>query len=302
MKRGFDEMEWQQLEYFRAVAKIEHFRKSAELLSISQPALSRSITKLEEELGVALFDRTGRSVRLNKFGRIFLKRVENGLKEISMGIQEINQLKNPYTGTVSLAFLQTLGITILPEILGHFNKQYPHVEFQLYQNKIFDSIQLLLNREVDLCLISKFDDHPNITWHPLMDEELFAYVPANHRLATRSSIALHELSEDDFISFKNELGMREIINNFCEKAGFTPVIKFEGEDVPTLAGLVSAGLGVSILPAFHGISPEKVKQIPISEPYCHREIGLAWLNEDRLSPSAKLFRTYVIEMFSKSQK
>jgi DNA-binding transcriptional LysR family regulator len=290
-------MEWQQLEYFRVVAKTEHFRKSAELLAISQPALSRSITKLEEELGVNLFDRAGRSVQLNKFGRVFLKRVENGLKEISIGIQEINQLKNPYTGTVSLAFLQTLGITILPEILSHFNKRYPHVEIQLFQTKILDSINQLLNREVDLCLISKFNDNTNITWHPLLDEELFAYVPANHRLANRPSISLCELSKDNFIGFKKELGMREVINNFCEKAGFTPIIKFEGEDVSTLAGLVSSGLGVTIIPAFHGISSEKIKQISISEPYCHREVGLAWLNGNLLSPSAELFKNFVKESF-----
>ncbi|MFJ7513017.1 LysR family transcriptional regulator [Peribacillus simplex] len=290
-------MEWQQLEYFRVVAKTEHFRKSAELLAISQPALSRSINKLEEDLGVTLFDRTGRSVQLNKFGQLFLKRVENGLNEISIGIQEINQLKNPYTGTISLAFLQTLGLTILPEIISNFNKQYPHVEIQLYQNKVLNSIQQLLNRKVDLCLISSFEKNPNITWHPLMDEELFLYVPASHRFASRSSIALSELSDDNFIGFKEGLGMREVINKLCEKAGFTPVIKFEGEDVSTLAGLVSAGLGITIIPAFHGISSKKIKQISISKPYCHREIGLAWLNGNPLSPSAELFRTYVIEMF-----
>ena len=149
-----DEMEWQQLEYFRIVAKTEHFRKAAELLNISQPALSRSITKLEEELGICLFDRIGRSVKLNQFGRVFLKRVENGLNEISYGVEEINHLKNPYTGMVSIAFLQTFGISILPEIIRNFNEQYPLVEIQLYQNNIFSSVGQLLNREVDLCLIT----------------------------------------------------------------------------------------------------------------------------------------------------
>lgn len=110
-------MEWQQLEYFRVVARLEHFGQAARELAISQPALSRSISKLEEELGVTLFDRMGRSVYLNSFGRVFLERVEKGLTEIAMGVQEIQHLKNPYTGTVALGFLQTLGITILPEIL-----------------------------------------------------------------------------------------------------------------------------------------------------------------------------------------
>ncbi len=290
-------MEWQQLEYFRVVAKTEHFRKAAEQLAISQPALSRSITKLEEELGTLLFDRTGRSVKLNKFGSLFLKRVENGLNEIAFGVQEINQLKNPFTGTVCIAFLQILGITILPEIISHFYKQYPNVTIQLYQNKINDSIQQLLNREVDLCLITPVTNQ-HITWHPLLDEELFLYVPADHRLSERTSVTLNELSEDNFIAFKQELGMHEVINSFCAQAGFTPNIKFEGEDVPTLAGLVSAGLGVTIIPAFHGIDSEKIKQIPISQPYCHREIGIAWLNGIEMSSSVELFRNYVIERYT----
>jgi DNA-binding transcriptional LysR family regulator len=291
-------MEWQQLEYFRVVAKTEHFRKAADLLSISQPALSRSITKLEEELGISLFDRMGRSVQLNNFGRQFLKRVENGLNEIALGVQEINQLKDPYTGTLSLAFLPNLGISILPEIIGYFNKDYPQVEIQLYQNKIKDSVDQLAKREVDLCLISRVGDHPAITWHPLFEEELFLYVPAGHRFASRTSVALHEISGDPFIAFKKELGMREIINHFCEKADISPVIRFEGEDVPTMAGLVSAGLGVTIIPQFNGISSDKIKRIAIADPHCFREIGLAWLKGGTLSPSAALFRDYVIALFN----
>ena len=290
-------MEWQQLEYFRVVAKTEHFRNAAELLNISQPALSRSILKLEEELGINLFDRIGRAVKLNQFGHVFLKRVENGLNEISIGVQEINHLKNPYTGTVSIAFLQTFGISILPDIIRNFNEQYPHIEIELYQNNIFSSIGQLLNREVDLCLITAVTGRSEITWHPLFDEELFLYVPIKHRLAERTSVSLSEITEDHFIAFKKELGMREVINNFCKEAGISPVIKFEGEDVSTMAGLVSAGLGITIIPALHGISSGKMKQISISKPYCHREIGLAWLNDTTLSPSSDLFRNYVIEQY-----
>ena len=290
-------MEWQQLEYFRVAAKTEHFHKAAQRLSISQPALSRSITKLEDELGILLFDRTGRSVKLNKFGRLFLHRVEKGMREIEMGVNEINQLKNPYTGTVSIGFLQILGMTIVPEIVSHFNKQYPDVVIHLYQNRIVDSIQQLLNREVDLCLITQVTDQPAITWHQLLDEELFLYVPVDHPIAGKASVSLSELSKEPFIAFKKELGMRGVIDGFCEQAGFSPFIKFEGEDVPTLTGLVSAGLGVTIIPAFHGISSEKVKRVTISSPYCHRKIGLAWLNGITPSPAVELFKRYILEKY-----
>ena len=290
-------MEWQQLEYFRVVAKTEHFRKAAEMLSITQPALSRSITKLEEELGTLLFDRIGRSVKLNKFGQLFLHRVENGLNEIAIGVEELNQLKNPYTGMVSISFLQILGIKIVPDMIRDFNNRYPDVEIRLFQNNIMASMEQLLSREVDLCLIPQIKDNPKITWHQLFAEELFLYVPAHHPLADRDSVSLSELSQENFIAFKRELGMRDVIDGFCEQAGFSPRIKFEGEDVPTLAGLVSAGLGVTIIPAFHGISPDRVKQIPISEPFCHRKIGIAWLHGTTQPPSVDLFRNHVIGMY-----
>ncbi|MFJ9501006.1 LysR substrate-binding domain-containing protein [Brevibacillus centrosporus] len=112
---------------------------------------------------------------------------------------------------------------------------------------------MLLNREVDICLISTFDPHPQIHWHPLLDEELFLYVPAKHGYAGRTSIALKQLSEDGFIGIRKGLGMREAIDGFCREAGFTPQIKFEGEDIPSIAALVSSGLGVTIIPAFQGI-------------------------------------------------
>lgn len=290
-------MEWQQLEYFRVVAKTEHFRKAAEILSISQPALSRSITKLEEELGTPLFDRTGRSVQLNKFGQLFLRRVENGLNEIAIGVEELNQLKNPYTGTVSISFLQILGIQIVPDIIRDFNEKFPDVEIRLYQNNIMASIEQLLSREVDLCFIPQIKDNAKIMWYKLYDEELFLYVPARHPLAERDSVSLKELSKENFIAFKSGLGMRNVIDGFCEQAGFQPQIKFEGEDVPTLAGLVSAGLGVTIIPAFHGISSDRIKQVQISQPYCHRKMGIAWLRDMSLPPSVELFRSHVIGMY-----
>ncbi|MEF2965249.1 LysR substrate-binding domain-containing protein [Paenibacillus sp. M1] len=210
------------------------------------------------------------------------------MKELSLGIEEVNQLKNPYMGTVSLAFLQTLGITILPDILRRFTEQYPHVNIQLHQNKISNSINQLLDREVDLCLISKFEEHPDIRWRPLLHQELFVYVPSNHRLADKTSIELAELSKDSFIGYK-EVEMQEIIRRFCAEAGFAPAVKYEGDDVSTLAGLVSAGLGVTIIPEFHGVARDKIKRIPLSKPHCIREIGFAWLKEKRLSPSAELF-------------
>ncbi|MGM9924995.1 MAG: LysR family transcriptional regulator [Bacillus sp. (in: firmicutes)] len=289
-------MEWQQLEYFRVVAKIQHFTKAAEILSISQPALTRSITKMEQELGIALFDRVGRTVRLNKYGELFLKHVEKALSEITAGIEEIQQLRNPYTGTVSFSFLLTL-MHIVPDIISHFTKRYPEMNLELHQSSSALSIQQLFDGEVDYCLIGPVDHDSNIIWRLLFEEELFVYVPADHPLAARTLISLAELREEHFISFKKGIGMRETTENYCKQVGFIPKIKFEGEDVSTVMSLVSSGLGVTLVPEFNGIASDKIKKIAVSHPSCCRAIGIAWLKGKALSPTAELFKDEVIAMF-----
>ena len=116
-------MEWQQLEYFQMLAKIQHMTKAAEQLSISQPALSRSIARLEDELGVPLFERQGRSIRLNRYGELFVKRVHNIMREYQAGLQEIQQIVDPNHGEVSLGFLHTLGTNVVPDLIRHFRKK-----------------------------------------------------------------------------------------------------------------------------------------------------------------------------------
>ncbi|WP_028550180.1 LysR family transcriptional regulator [Paenibacillus sp. UNC451MF] len=290
-------MEWQRLEYFRVVAKTEHFTKAAEQLAISQPALSRSITHLEEELGVALFDRIGRSVQLNPFGKRFLQRVDRALQEIQDGVQELHQMQDPYTGSVSLAFVMTFGLSILPELLSKFNRVYPNVEFLLHQSPTTIIHKQLLHSEVDLSIVGLLENRKGITWHKLIEEELFVYVPANHRLASQDAIRLAELAEEPFITFKRGYGMRTLTDQLCGLAGFVPKIKFEGDDVATVSVLVSSGLGVTLIPTFTGIDSSKIKRMRVTEPLCRREIGLAWVEDRTLSPSAELFRTFIIEQF-----
>jgi len=290
-------VEWQQLEYFRVVAKTEHFTQAAEQLAISQPALSRSITHLEETLGVSLFDRVGRSVKLNAFGKLFLQRVDRALQEIQDGVNELQQLKDPYTGTVSLAFVMTFGLSFLPDLIREFNQAYPQVVLQLLQNTATIINKQVLDGEVDLSIVGMTDHMQHLAWRKLLEEELFVYVPADHRLAGRESIRLAELANDPFISFKQGYGMRTLTEQFCREAGFAPNVIFEGEDVATVSVLVSSGIGVTLIPSFTGIASRKIKKLRVTEPSCRREIVLAWRKDRSLSPSAELFRGFIFNQF-----
>ncbi|GIN84507.1 putative HTH-type transcriptional regulator YybE [Heyndrickxia sporothermodurans] len=291
-------MEWHQIQYFQTVAKTEHITRAAELLSISQPALSRSISKLEEELGVPLFDRKGRNIILNRFGKMFLHRVERSIKEIEIGKAEIQDAIHPNHGIVSLAFLHSLGISFVPKIVSSFQSLYPNVKFQLNQASSLHVLEQLELGEIDVALLSLHQETKEIVREPLMVEELFLIVSIQHPLANRDEVDLKAIREEPFIAFKDGYGLRTITDDLCRQANFSPHVVFEGEEIGTVAGLVAAKLGVSLVPDLSILDKSKVKLIRVREPICKRTIGIAWKEGRYLSPVTKRFIHYVKDLSS----
>ncbi|MEI4768252.1 LysR family transcriptional regulator [Psychrobacillus sp. FJAT-51614] len=292
-------MEWQRLEYFNTLAKVQHMTQAAEILSISQPALSRSIAGLEEEIGVPLFDRKGRSIVLNHYGKMFLVRVERIMKEMSDGLEEIKQQIDPEYGEVSLGFLHTLGTTSVPNIIRAFHKNYPHISFQLKQNHTHTQLKQLKSGELDLCLLASMVDDSHIEWTELWRDELYIIVQTNHPLATRKSILIKEIANETFISLKKGYALRITTDEIFKKAGFTPNISFEGDEVATVAGFVAAGLGFSILPDGGELHSNKIVKLRIEDGDCERIIGMAVVKNRYLSPAAKQFQQFVLDYFIK---
>lgn len=290
-------MEWEQLEYFQTLARIQHVTKAAETLSITQPALSRSIVRLENYLGVPLFDRQGRSITLNKYGERFLKRVDSIIKEFTEGREEIQSLLQPDQGEVSLGFLHTLGTTIVPNLIGAFKDQYPNVHFQLNQSHSNQLLDKLRSGELDLCLLASFPVESNIMWKPLWKEELFLFLPKHHVLATRQEITLNEIAHEPFVLMKEGFALRVTMDHIFEQVNITPNIVFEGEEAATIAGFVAAGLGVSILPDFKGLDQTNIAKVRISWPRFERIVGVSWIEGKYLSPVTENFKQYIINQF-----
>ncbi|PEZ74649.1 LysR family transcriptional regulator [Bacillus sp. AFS017274] len=286
-------MDWHQFNYFQKVASVQHITRAAEQLSISQPALSRSISKLEDELGVQLFDRKGRNIYLNRYGKMFLNRVEQSIKQIEIGKQEIWDEIHPDHGTISLSFLPSLGIHVVPDIISSFQKMHPNIKFQLTQVSNRQIIEQLKSRKVDLALTSLLHEDKEVNCQPLLTEELFLAVSFDHHLASWNALDLNMVKDEPFISFKNDNVLQTIINDLCKKAGFSPDVVFEGDDIGTVSGLVGAKLGVSLIPELHVLDRSKVKLIRISNPVCKREIGMAWLQDAYLSPVVGRFIQYI---------
>jgi len=292
-------MDLLQLKYFEVAARHEHMTRAAEELHISQPSLSKAIGRLEEELGVMLFDRQGRNIRLNSFGKAFLKRVKKVFLELENGKRELSDMSGLEQGRISLAWTST---SLLPRILEGFLEMYPRLSFHQIVASTVEMKHQLESGVIDLCISSPPVTGPGIICTPLYTEEIFLAVPENHRLAKRTAIDLIEAADEPFICTKKGYGFRDITDEFCRQAGFSPNIVFEGDVGSSLFSLVNAGLGVAFVPSpnLRDYSVKLPKLLRINRPVCRRTIGLAYFEGHYLSRAAQQFCRYVTDYFRKN--
>ncbi|WP_196591478.1 LysR family transcriptional regulator [Pectinatus frisingensis] len=288
-----------QLKYFREVAQSESMTKAAEKLHIAQPSLSKTILRLEKGLGVVLFDRVGKRIKLNDYGKLFLKRVERVFNELDAGQRELADLAGIGQEHVTLGASSS---RFLPNLLNEFLVGHPQVNFRLrHFARQAEMQEQLLNGQIDLSIFFLPVIHPQIHSEPLIDEEIFLAVPPKHHLAGRKSIQLREAAAESFISYTADSELWDITHNFCRQAGFEPGIVFEIESLEAIATLVNAGLGVTFLPAYwrqSDISHLPV-QLHIENPVCQRTIWLSWIKGRYMSPITNTFKNFVIRYFSR---
>ncbi|MGW4340602.1 LysR family transcriptional regulator [Rhodococcus koreensis] len=209
---------------------------------MSQSALSRAIGRLEGELGVPLFDRVGRTVRLNRYGEIFRVRVEEAFKALDTGWSEITDAVDPNRGIVTMAFIPTIGPTLVPRLLREFRHTHANVRFQLSQGGAGSVVGMLLDGSVDLCLTAPDPRVPGVEWVPLWREPMVLAVPDDHQLASSDTVKLADLAEVPVVTLKRGFGIRQITDELFEEVGVTPTIVFEAADVPTVRGLLAAAV------------------------------------------------------------
>lgn len=283
------------LRQFVTVAREEHLTRAADLLGVPQPTLSRSIARLEAELGVALFSRPGRSIKLTRHGRMLFEYSERTLTTLAAQLRLLAEETDPRGGRVALAFLHTLGTEVVPKMLRDFRATHPAVRFALVQGSADTLLARLRAGEVDLCLTAPLPDAPGVVARKLDSQRIDLVVPARHPLARRRGVRLAEAAAEDFICMEPGYGFRAITDELCRAAGFEPRIAFEGEEVATCRGLVGAGLGVSLLPAtaVTAADPE-VTAVRITAPRAARTVGLAWMADRPLPAPVTAFRDFAL--------
>lgn len=293
-------LELRQIKYFIEVAKREHVTKAAENLHVAQSAVSRQIVNLEKELGVDLFIRKGRSVKLTAVGKVFLEHIELAMKAIDDATQVVDEYLDPKKGTIHIGFPSSLTTYILPTAISAFREKYPDVQFSLNQSSYHGLTEAVTKGEVNIALLGPVPtDLEEMEGTVLFNEKMVALLPLTHRLAKKADISLYELKDDSFVLFPEGYILRESVVEHCERINFSPKVSFEGEDIDTIKGLVSAGLGISIIPEITLVDtlPRQTVMIPVTDPPFTRTVGMVISKTRHLLPTEKLFYDFLKNYF-----
>lgn len=295
-------MELRQIQYFMEVAKREHVTEAALALHVAQSAVSRQIFNLETELGVNLFIREGRNVKLTMIGQMFLEHMEQAMMVIEEAQREVEEYLDPMKGTIRIGFPSSLASYTLPTTISAFRESYPQVKFQLKQGSYNELIEGVINGDFDMALIGPVPkQEKKVLGTTLFTDNIVALLPATHPLANQKAIKLGQLREDSFVLFPKEYILREIIVRACEQIGFQPKVSFEGVDTDSIKGLVSAGLGITLIPEITLVEgfPRSTVKIPIIEPEVTRTVGVIIPSERKLLPTVRLFYDFLKDFFSR---
>ncbi len=297
-------MEFRQLTYFMEVAKREHMTDAADDLHVSQSSVSRSIYNLEEELGVKLFIREGRNVRLTPTGQLLYERAKQIHNLMEDTKREIKESLSPNTGTVRIAFPISMAAHTLPSIIYAFRKKYPEAKFEMNNALFNDLIGGVKKGDYNIAITAPIPNDKQdsqIKSRILFREEIVALLPLHHPLAKRKEISLLELKDDPFCILPESYMFHQLVLDSCRNAGFEPEIAFEGTDIDALKGLVSAGLGVALMPEMTLIDniPRTAATVRINDPVIHRPVGVIIPTQRQLLPTEQLFYDFLHEYFER---
>ncbi|MDU0479720.1 LysR family transcriptional regulator [Staphylococcus chromogenes] len=278
---------------FIAVAEDGHLTDTAAQLGVPQPTLSRRIARLEAAVGTQLFDRIGRTLTLNQRGAAFLTYARRIIAETDAASTEVHRLMDPEYGTVRLGFMHSLGTWLVPSLLRRYRAFHPGVQFELRQGDARSLSEQVLNDDLDLAFVAPAPEIDGIGWQVLHKQRLALAVPEDHSLAAWDAVQLHQAANEAFIGMEPGYGIQILLEQLSAAAGFTPRIAFRTMEMTTVAGLVSAGLGVALLPMGDPyLAPAGVVLVPLA-PRVDREIGLVW-RATKGAPAVEMFRDFVL--------
>ena len=244
MRPDFD---FHQLSNFLAVAKAGNFTKAAVEIGISQPALSRSIQKLEKAVGEPLFERRPRGVKLTEIGSFLLVRANQIRDLVDDTFAELTEASN--RGQIRLAVIPTIAPYLLPKVLKKFGSRHPEIKIQVQEDTTQNIVQRCKDGDIDLAILALPINEKYLETESLFDEELALVIPKGHALEKKKRIRLSDIQEFPFISLDQQHCLSDNIAEFCNRQSFAPVTIERTNQLATIQELVALQHGISIIPA-----------------------------------------------------
>ena len=287
-------MNLQQLIYFKKVAELEHYTKASESLHITQPGLSHAISELEKELGVPLFYRQGRNVKLTRFGLDFLKHIGVALDEIDLAVKDIQNKSGIHSGSIFLAHISSMYEHYIPSLMTRFYRDPKNIHIKLEMQEIptVKMVQDLKERKLDLGFGGYVDD-PELEFDRIYTERLAIIAGKDHPLSKKKSVSLAEAAEYDFLSYSSVCAIRASTDEMFEAVGLQRNIVGEYEDNNMIVRLVAMNEGIAVVPEMSAVDRLSVFKIDIEDVQAERELYMISLKDDYKTPLVARFMDFV---------
>jgi DNA-binding transcriptional LysR family regulator len=296
-------MDVRQLRQFVVLAETLNFRRTAELLHMSQPPLSVAIRKLEDSFGMPLFERSTRHVKLTEAGDAALEDVRKALFHLDQAQRHARETVEGVRGLLRVGCVGSATLSLIPRILPSFRQRYPGIDLVLRDypsNRIIEEVERGL---LDVGLVrSPIIDRYQVSSVLLEADRLIAVVPAGNVLATREQIALADLADSPFVSYSREeaTGLHYAVSSACQAAGFIPRVVQESTQIQATISLVAAGLGVALIPSLHGRRRvDGVHFLSLTDASLGPDIGLSLIFSTQTETGiSRAFRSTCIEVMA----
>lgn len=294
-------VELNQLRAFLVVAQHEHMTRAAEALHVTQPALSRTIARLEEELGVRLFDREGKTIHLNDAGRAVQAHAGAVFAELESMERHLRDLRGSVSGLIRVASsFPSREPDWMHEAIRDFMFAHPDVRFRIRQMSPEQIRRALEDRSIDLALTVSSIQSDEIEWQRVFSEKMGVILGKSHPLSAKKTLCIRDLAGERFLCNNSNSDSYDLTRTFCALAGFEPDIYYEGDSPQLIGELISRGLGVSFIAASRftvgqGSAPWEKEIVfrGISDDFCRRECGVAIHRRQYETRAVRVFRAFL---------
>lgn len=296
-------MDIRHLKYFLKVAEFKSFTKAAQDLYITQPTISKMVKNIEEELGVVLFNRSGKEIELTDAGQIIFEQAHNIVNSFQHLSSELDDLVNLKKGHIRIGLPPMIGSSFFPKVLGKFREQYPDVTIQLVEvgaKKVEEDVE---SGVLDIGVVLLPTKEELFQSFALVKEKLVLLVHPTHPFADKQAVSLHELENESFVFFREDFALHDRIIAECVRAGFQPRVIYESSQWDFISEMVAANFGIALLPdpICRELDEERIRVLPLIDPVIPWHLVMIWRKERYLSFAAREWIQFTQDLFGSSE-